>query len=59
MVKQLRKKQQLTLRQLAERVGVTEAYLSMLERGRRTNPSLSTLNKLAKALNVPVGELVK
>lgn len=59
MVAQLRKQQHLTLLQLARRVGVTEAYMSMLESGARKNPSLATLKKLAKALKVSVAELVK
>lgn len=59
MIAQLRKQQQMTLLQLAQRVGVTEAYMSMLESGARKNPSLATLKKLAKALKVTPAELVK
>jgi len=59
MVARLRKQQHLTLLQLARRVGVTEAYMSMLESGVRKNPSLATLKKLAKALKVTVAELVE
>jgi len=59
MVARLRKQQHLTLLQLARRVGVTEAYMSMLESGARKNPSLATLKKLAKALKVSVSEILK
>ena len=59
MIAQLRKKQDLTLLQLAKRVGVTEAYVSMLENGVKKNPSLPVLRKLAKALKVTVAELVE
>lgn len=59
MVARLRKQQNLTLLQLARRVGVTEAYMSMLESGARKNPSLTMLKKLAKALRVSVAELVE
>jgi transcriptional regulator with XRE-family HTH domain len=59
MIARLRKQQHVTLLQLAKRVGVTEAYMSMLERGVRKNPSLPTLKKLAKALKVSVAELVQ
>jgi transcriptional regulator with XRE-family HTH domain len=59
MLTRLRKQQHLTLLQLAQRVGVTEAYMSMLESGARKNPSLATLKKLAKALKVSVAELLK
>ena len=58
MIAQLRKKQDLTLLQLARRVGVTEAYISMLENGVKKNPSLPVLRKLAKALRVSVAELL-
>ena len=59
MIARLRKQQHVTLLQLAQRVGVTEAYMSMLESGTRKNPSLSTLKKLAKALKVTLAELVE
>ncbi len=59
MAARLRKQQNLTLLQLARRVGVTEAYMSMLESGARKNPSFATLKKLAKALKVSVGALLK
>ncbi len=58
MVARLRKQQNLTLLQLARRVGVTEAYMSMLESGERKNPTLATLKKLAKALRVTVQKLL-
>jgi transcriptional regulator with XRE-family HTH domain len=59
MVARLRRQQHLTLLQLARRVGVTEAYMSMLESGARKNPSLAMLKKLAKALKVTLAELVE
>ena len=58
MIARLRKQRNLTLLQLANKVGVTEAYMSMLESGVRVNPSLATLKKLAKVLKVTVAELV-
>lgn len=58
MVKALRQAKGLSQRALAARVGVTAAYITMLERGKKTNPSLPTLRKLAKALGVPVAELL-
>jgi putative transcriptional regulator len=59
MIARLRKRQHMTLLQLAQRVGVTEAYMSMLESGTRKNPSLATMKKLAKALKVTLAELVE
>jgi transcriptional regulator with XRE-family HTH domain len=44
--------------ELPKRAGVTTAYLNQLEHGKRKNPSLDILKKLAKALGVPVTELL-
>lgn len=41
-------------RALAQKIGVTANYLSLVE-GDKREPSISFLNKLAKALGVPVG----
>ena len=43
--------------QLAEKSGVTRAYLSRLESG-QADPSLSTLRRLAAALGISVGPLL-
>ena len=54
----LRESKGLTKRELARRAKVTEAYVSQLESGARRNPSLPVLKRLAKALGVPVTELL-
>ena len=58
MLARLRKSKGLTKRELARRAKVTEAYVSQLESGARRNPSLPVLKRLAKALGVPVTELL-
>jgi transcriptional regulator with XRE-family HTH domain len=58
VIKRLRQAKGLSQRALAARVGVTAAYITMLERGKKINPSLPTLRKLAKALGVPMTELL-
>jgi transcriptional regulator with XRE-family HTH domain len=50
-VKSLRIDQGLTLAELGARVGLSTSYLSQIERD-RTQPSLTTLVNIAKALNV-------
>lgn len=50
----LRINQRLTITQLGEKTGISPAYLSQLERGKKNNPSLPILNCLAKQFNVPV-----
>lgn len=59
MVKKLREQERLTQAELAKKAGVTEAYVSMIESGARKNPSLPVLKKLARALGVPVTELLE
>jgi transcriptional regulator with XRE-family HTH domain len=58
VIKALRQEKGLSQKALAEQVGVTDAYITMLENGKRKNPSLDILKKLAKALGVPVTELL-
>ena len=58
VIKTLREEKGLSQKALAERVGVTDAYITMLETGVRKNPSLAVLQRLAKALGVPVTELL-
>lgn len=57
-LKALRKERGITQAVLAQRAGVTLSYIGRLEIGRH-DPQLSTLRRLAIALNVSVGDLVK
>jgi transcriptional regulator with XRE-family HTH domain len=43
---------------LAKRAKVSRSYLAAIEAGHKKNPSLVVLQKLAKALGVPVAELL-
>jgi transcriptional regulator with XRE-family HTH domain len=56
-LKQLRKKQGLTLLEIEVLTGISEGSLSKMENGKK-NPALTTLVKLAKGLGVPVSKLV-
>jgi HTH-type transcriptional regulator, competence development regulator len=57
-VRELRKRNRLTLKQ-AEKLGVaSNAYLSQLERGRRKNPHLDILKRMADVYNVTLEELL-
>jgi transcriptional regulator with XRE-family HTH domain len=58
-VKALRKQHKLNQTTLAKRIGVTQAYIAMLEKGDKVNPTLSLLTKLARALKVTVAKLVE
>ncbi len=57
-LKQYREARGWTQEQLAEKVGFSRAYIARLEIGRH-DPTLSTLERLAKALKVKVGKLVE
>lgn len=59
MIRRLRKARKLTQAQLAKRARVTQGYIARLEGEAALNPSLPTLKRLAKALSVPVAELLK
>ena len=45
--------------ELAKRAKVARSSLVMLEKGERKNPSFAILKRLAKALGVPVTDLLE
>lgn len=51
-IKELRKKNNLKLEELAEKTGLSISYISLIERGLK-NPSLKALEKIAKAFKLP------
>lgn len=57
-LKALRKAKGLTRYALAKRAGVSQVYVRKLEEG-RSDPTIGMLQRLAKALGVPVTELLK
>jgi transcriptional regulator with XRE-family HTH domain len=57
-VKALRQARGITQADLARKASVSAGYIARLET-RRHDPKLSTLVKLAKALGVPVTELLE
>lgn len=57
-IKEIREKKGITQLELAEQAGITQVYLSYIENGHKT-PTLKTLQKLAKALEVDIGELIQ
>ncbi len=52
-IKARRQSNHLTLRQLGEKAGCSDAYLSQIENG-RVSPSISTLKKIAEALQAKI-----
>jgi transcriptional regulator with XRE-family HTH domain len=59
VVRRLRRQQDLTQEQLARRAGLTQGHLSKIEAGMRQSPTAHTIKRLARALGVPVTELLE
>ncbi|ORW18758.1 hypothetical protein AWC19_18440 [Mycobacterium palustre] len=55
-IKQLRRRRNVTLRELAAAAGVSESFVSQVERG-VANPSMATLSRIAEALNTSLSSL--
>jgi transcriptional regulator with XRE-family HTH domain len=59
VIRRLRDAKGISQRDLAAKVGVRGAYIAQLETGARKNPSRDVLKRIAKALGVPVTELLE
>lgn len=57
-VRALRQEAGLSQAELADRVGVSQTWISRLELG-QGNPTLSTLNRLAEAFDVRIADLLE
>ncbi|MET8468124.1 XRE family transcriptional regulator [Streptomyces sp. NPDC006422] len=57
-IREVRKARKLTVRELAERAGVSTGLVSQVERG-LTDPSLETLRRLSAALGLPLFDLFR
>ena len=49
-----RRQRGITQTELAKKAGVSVSYLSLLERGERSDPSLTTLEGISDALEIPL-----
>ncbi|UJF31554.1 helix-turn-helix domain-containing protein [Paenibacillus hexagrammi] len=58
-LKDMRKLKGFTIRELADRSGVSAAYISQLENGNRGIPSPDVLMKLSEGLNTSYSELME
>lgn len=56
-IKESREDKGMSLTEAAEAVGCTKSYLWDMEQGRATNPTITILVGLAKALDLPFDEL--
>lgn len=55
-IREFRQARHITLRELADRAGISPGFLSQLERG-QTNPSIGTLRRLAEELGIALPDL--
>jgi transcriptional regulator with XRE-family HTH domain len=58
-LRNVRKERGLSLKKVETAAGVSNAYLSQLERGLRNSPHPDILKKLAKVYEVPLSELLE
>jgi XRE family transcriptional regulator, regulator of sulfur utilization len=58
VLKRLRAQKKLSQLQLADRAGVPQGYISELEAGKKKNPGIETLRKLARALGKDLKDLL-
>src|SRR5680860_139692 len=56
-IKKYRKKNKISLKELAEKVGLSASFLSQIE-SEKTYPSLQSLKKIADALQTTIGNLI-
>jgi transcriptional regulator with XRE-family HTH domain len=57
-LKRIRTKKAISQGDIARELGVSRGFVSTIENG-KTNPTLSTITKIAKALSVSTNELLK
>ena len=58
-LKRVRGRNGLSQLQLADRAQVAQSYINDLEAGRKRNPGIEVLRRLAKVLKVKVTELIE
>lgn len=57
-VQKRRKQLKYTQEYLAEKVGISRAYMGYIEQGRNI-PSIEVVNKIARLLHIPLSELFR
>jgi XRE family transcriptional regulator, master regulator for biofilm formation len=57
-INKLRLEKKISISELAERSGVAKSYISKLEKGIKTNPSIQLLEKVADALEVTIDDIL-
>lgn len=58
-IREIREKGEITLTDLARRVGISKSHLSAIERGEIENPSFNTVRKIGQELDVSLDQLAR
>jgi len=58
-IKQLRRKYKLSQEDLSKKAEITYSTLIKIESGVNKNPTLETMKKIAKVLNVKIDDMIK
>ncbi len=58
-IKRIRKRMRLSQEKLARLADVSNNTIINIEAGKQQNPTVDTIKKIAKALNVPIEDLIK
>ena len=58
IISKTRDKRGMTQGSLSQKTGIRPDILSRLENGKQMNPTLLTMEKLARALEIPVAKLI-
>lgn len=54
-IQTVRKRKKISQGDAAQAAGITSSYLSLLEKGKKDNPSTELLERIAQAIGVPLG----
>jgi transcriptional regulator with XRE-family HTH domain len=57
-IQQLRKKYKLSQEELAKKAGITYSTLIKIESGANDNPTIKTIVKIARALNIKIDDVI-
>lgn len=57
-IKELRKLKGFSQKELAKLTGVSQSYISELEAGIKTNPSIKVIKRIAEVLEIDICQLV-
>ncbi len=56
-ITKFRKEKNMTMKELAEKSGISTGYLCHLEKGKRKNPSTEVMDNIAKILEKKISEI--